>query len=51
MVDQLNAFASRIRAFRKGEVGTEGNWRPGRVKGVAGIWRDLTATSTSSPAS
>src|SRR5216110_2610835 len=42
MVEQLGAFAAEVtRVIR--EVGTEGNLGgQARVKGVAGIWKDLT---------
>src|SRR5207247_1584227 len=42
MVDQLNSFASEVTRVAR-EVGTDG--RPGGqadVKGVAGVWKDLT---------
>ena len=42
MVDQLNAFASEVTRVAR-EVGTEGKLGgQADVKGVAGIWRDLT---------
>ena len=42
MVDQLNAFASEVTRVAK-EVGTEGKLGgQAAVKGVAGIWKDLT---------
>jgi len=42
MVDQLNAFASEVTRVAK-EVGTEGKLGgQADVKGVAGVWRDLT---------
>jgi len=42
MVDQLNAFASEVTRVAR-EVGTEGKLGgQAEVKGVAGIWKDLT---------
>jgi HAMP domain-containing protein/signal transduction histidine kinase len=42
MVDQLNAFASEVTRVAR-EVGTEGRLGgQANVKGVAGVWRDLT---------
>src|SRR5438093_536147 len=42
MVDQLNAFASEVTRVAR-EVGTEGKLGgQADVKGVAGIWKDLT---------
>jgi HAMP domain-containing protein/signal transduction histidine kinase/ActR/RegA family two-component response regulator len=42
MVDQLNAFASEVSRVAK-EVGTEGKLGgQATVKGVAGVWKDLT---------
>ncbi len=42
MVDQLNAFASEVTRVAR-EVGTEGKLGgQADVKGVAGVWRDLT---------
>ena len=42
MVDQLNAFASEVTRVAR-EVGTEGNLGgQADVKGVAGVWKDLT---------
>src|ERR671930_617871 len=42
MVDQLNAFASEVSRVAK-EVGTEGKLGgQALVKGVAGVWKDLT---------
>src|SRR5690348_15575255 len=42
MVDQLNAFASEVSRVAK-EVGTEGKLGgQAQVKGVAGVWKDLT---------
>jgi signal transduction histidine kinase/HAMP domain-containing protein/DNA-binding response OmpR family regulator len=42
MVGQLNAFASEVTRVAR-EVGTEGNLGgQAHVKGVAGIWKDLT---------
>src|SRR5690348_507917 len=42
MVDQLNAFANEVTRVAR-EVGTEGNLGgQAHVKGVAGIWKDLT---------
>src|SRR5207244_1995307 len=42
MVDQLNAFAAEVTRVAC-EVGTEGKLGgQARVKGVAGLWRDLT---------
>ena len=51
MVDQLNAFASEVTRVAR-EVGTEGkSGGQAQVKGVAGTWKDLTQTaSTSWPA-
>src|SRR3954465_2440376 len=42
MVDQLNAFAGEVARVAK-EVGTEGKLGgQAQVKGVAGVWKDLT---------
>src|SRR5207237_1096282 len=42
MVDQLNSFASEVTRVAR-EVGTEGKLGgQAEVKGVAGIWKDLT---------
>jgi HAMP domain-containing protein len=42
MVDQLNAFASEVTRMAR-EVGTEGKLGgQAEVKGVAGVWKDLT---------
>src|SRR2546425_13111937 len=42
MVDQLNAFANEVTRVAR-EVGTDGNLGgQAEVKGVAGIWKDLT---------
>ncbi len=42
MVDQLNSFASEVTRVAR-EVGTEGRLGgQGDVKGVAGVWKDLT---------
>src|SRR5438477_94697 len=42
MVEQLNAFASEVTRVAR-EVGTEGNLGgQAEVKGVAGVWKDLT---------
>src|SRR5690348_6363431 len=42
MVDQLNSFASEVTRVAR-EVGTEGNLGgQAQVKGVAGVWKDLT---------
>jgi len=42
MVDQLNSFASEVTRVAR-EVGTEGNLGgQADVKGVAGVWKDLT---------
>src|SRR5918999_580994 len=42
MVDQLNAFASEVSRVAK-EVGSEGKLGgQAQVKGVAGVWKDLT---------
>jgi signal transduction histidine kinase/HAMP domain-containing protein/CheY-like chemotaxis protein len=42
MVDQLNAFASEVSRVAR-EVGTEGNLGgQAQVKGVGGVWKDLT---------
>jgi HAMP domain-containing protein/signal transduction histidine kinase/CheY-like chemotaxis protein len=42
MVDQLNSFASEVTRVAR-EVGTEGKLGgQAEVKGVAGVWRDLT---------
>ena len=42
MVDQLNAFAGEVTRVAR-EVGTEGKLGgQAEVKGVAGIWKDLT---------
>src|SRR5207244_8226912 len=43
-VEQLGAFAAEVTRVVR-EVGTEGNLGgQARVKGVAGIWKDLTET-------
>src|SRR5205807_2398589 len=42
MVDQLNAFASEVSRVAR-EVGTDGNLGgQAEVKGVGGVWKDLT---------
>ena len=42
MVDQLNAFAGEVTRVAR-EVGTEGKLGgQANVKGVAGVWKDLT---------
>ena len=42
MVDQLNSFASEVTRVAR-EVGTEGKLGgQADVKGVAGVWKDLT---------
>src|SRR3982751_3587342 len=42
MVDQLNAFASEVTRVAR-EVGTDGKLGgQAQVKGVAGVWKDLT---------
>src|SRR5690348_2527878 len=42
MVDQLNAFAGEVSRVAK-EVGTEGKLGgQAQVKGVAGVWKDVT---------
>ncbi len=42
MVDQLNAFAAEVTRVAR-EVGTEGNLGgQAEVKGVSGVWKDLT---------
>src|SRR6202022_2649794 len=42
MVDQLNAFAAEVTRVAR-EVGTEGKLGgQAEVKGVAGVWKDLT---------
>src|SRR5439155_289205 len=42
MVDQLNSFASEVTRVAR-EVGTEGKLAgQAEVKGVAGVWKDLT---------
>src|SRR5205823_293753 len=42
MVDQLNAFASEVSRVAK-EVGSEGKLGgQAQVKGVGGVWKDLT---------
>ncbi len=42
MVDQLNSFASEVTRVAR-EVGTEGKLGgQAKVKGVAGVWKDLT---------
>jgi HAMP domain-containing protein/CheY-like chemotaxis protein len=47
MVDQLNAFASEVTRVAK-EVGTEGKLGgQADVKGVAGVWKDLTESVNS----
>jgi methyl-accepting chemotaxis protein len=49
MVDQLSAFADEVTRVAR-EVGTEGQLGgQAHVRGVAGIWKDLTDTSTSWP--
>ncbi len=50
MVDQLNAFAGEVTRVAR-EVGTEGKLGgQAEVKGVGGVWKDLTEASTSWPA-
>ncbi len=47
MVDQLNAFAAEVTRVAR-EVGTEGKLGgQAEVKGVAGVWRDLTESVNS----
>src|SRR6267143_598585 len=47
MVDQLNAFAGEVTRVAR-EVGTDGKLGgQAEVKGVAGVWKDLTASLTS----
>src|SRR5262249_52976425 len=47
MVDQLNSFASEVTRVAR-EVGTEGKLGgQADVKGVAGVWRDLTESVNS----
>ncbi len=47
MVDQLNAFASEVTRVAR-EVGTEGKLGgQAEVKGVAGVWKDLTVSVNS----
>ena len=47
MVDQLNGFASEVTRVAK-EVGTEGKLGgQAEVKGVAGVWKDLTESVNS----
>src|SRR5206468_1952215 len=47
MVDQLNAFAGEVTRVAR-EVGTEGKLGgQANVKGVAGVWRDLTESVNS----
>ena len=47
MVDQLNAFAAEVTRVAR-EVGTEGKLGgQAEVKGVAGVWKDLTDTVNS----
>ena len=47
MVDQLNAFASEVTRVAR-EVGTEGELGgQAEVKGVGGVWKDLTDTVNS----
>ena len=42
MVDQLNSFASEVTRVAR-EVGTEGRLGgQAQVRGVAGVWKDLT---------
>jgi len=42
MVDQLNAFANEVTRVAR-EVGTDGKLGgQADVKGVAGVWKDLT---------
>ena len=50
MVDQLNWFASEVTRVAR-EVGTEGRLGgKAEVRGVAGVWRDLTDNVNSWPA-
>jgi HAMP domain-containing protein len=50
MVDQLNAFASEVTRVAR-EVGTEGKLGgQALVKGVGGVWKDLTDSVNSWPA-
>jgi len=50
MVDQLNAFAAEVTRVAR-EVGTEGVLGgQAEVRGVSGVWRDLTDTGTLWPA-
>src|SRR5574342_626567 len=47
MVDQLNSFASEVTRVAR-EVGTEGKLGgQALVKGVAGVWKDLTESVNS----
>src|SRR4029077_5970489 len=47
MVDQLNAFAGEVTRVAR-EVGTEGKLGgQGEVKGVGGVWKDLTESVNS----
>ena len=47
MVDQLSSFASEVTRVAR-EVGTEGKLGgQAEVKGVAGVWKDLTDTVNS----
>ncbi|WP_322749964.1 MULTISPECIES: HAMP domain-containing protein, partial [unclassified Frankia] len=47
MVDQLSSFADEVTRVAR-EVGTEGNLGgQARVKGVSGVWRDLTESVNS----
>src|SRR5690348_4343580 len=47
MVDQLNAFAGEVTRVAR-EVGTDGNLGgQANVKGVAGVWKDLTESVNS----
>src|SRR5207247_1251573 len=51
MVDQLNAFANEVTRVAR-EVGTEGRLGgQAEVKGVAGIWKDLTDNVNIKPGS
>ena len=49
MVDQLSSFASEVTRVAR-EVGTEGKLGgQAEVKGVAGVWKDLTESVNSWP--
>jgi len=41
MVDQLNSFAAEVTRLAR-EVGKKASSRQAQVKGVGGVWKDLT---------